>query len=86
MADAKARASGPLFAQPVRGRLGIGPVWSTRISDLEVPCRLLPGHGRWVPAELVARIEVALRPRYETEEERWERVWDAIRAAKEGEV
>lgn len=80
MSDIKAKASGPLWTlKSISGEMCVLSLVATKHRyhaahhGSLVPCRLLPGHGRYVPAELVARIEVALRPRYETEEERWER-------------
>ena len=51
-----------------------------------VPCRILPGHGRYVPAELVEAIDAALNEDYCHIDERLNAVKAAIRAAKEGAV
>ena len=62
MADTKAKASGPLWAA-VDGDNDL-VASCTEVSEAcgrNIPCRILPGHGEWVPAELVEDIEDALK-------------------------
>lgn len=90
MADAKARASGPMWAATEEGKL-YGAVPS-RLRDGDIPCRILPGHGKWVPVELVETIrkEMASLTRKMFEGSYTESdvaaVHQAIDAAKEGKV
>ncbi len=81
MTEPKASASGPLWAAAYDG-LPISPeeVHEGDMDDGDTPCRLLPGHGKWVPAELVEAIE-----NYYSIDD-WQMVGAAIRAAKEGAV
>lgn len=78
-----------------------GPLWATVDSDDDlvgscsemegaggrnVPCRLLPGHGKWVPVELVEAIEAQWNSSLNISDEWVERVRAAIRAAREGAI
>jgi hypothetical protein len=50
------------------------------------PCRILPGHGKWVPGELVEAIEAQWNSSLNISDEWVDRVRAAIRAAREGGV
>lgn len=104
MADAKASASGPLWAVAYNddGMITDSDGVYTECRDAEntaqwlsdgggrvasaVPCRLLPGHGKWVPVELVEAIEQAYNGSWEDENAVYAAIEAAIRAAKEGGV
>jgi len=49
-----------------------------------VPCRILPGHGKWVPLELVEAIATEFHGSLNVTDGWIERVGAAIHAAKEG--
>jgi len=93
MADTpKAKASGPLWCLPIQS--SGGPDYSTidasRRNFLESwrpllePCRILPGHGKWVPLELVEAIATEFHGSLNVTDGWIERVGAAIHAAKEG--
>lgn len=57
------KASGPLWADTVCGVTGLSPnhVCAYEHEDGEsIPCRLVPGHGKVVPVELVEEVLEAL--------------------------
>lgn len=87
MSDIKAKASGPLWAVVKRdGNISYRAIGVRALYDDETPCRLLPGHGKWVPVELVDRIDAALNEDYCHIDERLNAVDAAIRAALEGAI
>jgi len=76
-----AKASGPLWAfTSHRGEI-LTPLLVSQVAQYNTPCRLIPGHGRVVPVELVEAIESAMGTYINGSE-----VHAAIRAAMEGAV
>lgn len=82
----KARASGPLFA--TTNDAGVLSHYSTITSEQpgDQPCRLIPGHGKVVPVELVEAIEAQWNSSLNISDEWVDRVRAAIRAAREGAI
>jgi hypothetical protein len=86
MSDAKASASGPLWAKHLDDGSICMPFAPVQHGSYVVPCRIIPGHGRWVPADLVAAIEKAHCEDTDYHTEAACATCAAIRAAKGGEV